>query len=196
MNIKKEAKSLVLVVILIILLLIVVNSCKSDDGWNKLTIHEGNHYYTGQRVLDVENNNTEMNYRVLFDSSCVYDKLVDGCEGDWNKLFGFTLSSVNPHVNSMRFVWKTMDGQLKLGDYSYIDGVISKNHFIIDIYPNVQYNLQIWAKNGRFYYIVNGEVLWNEKHNVRDYKYSNVLYPYFGGDCKAPKDINISFKKF
>ena len=149
---------------------------------------------------------TEMERTVIFSDSCLYvDK---SGENDWNKVFGFSYG--NHHKNSIRVGWRcSKPNKLSLGLYYYING--KRNHFAVkEIKTNTPYTVKLKVTQSDISIAVSK---FNEPTQIIYAKYKvepkfgtmftkltpkwgYYLYPYFGGQEKAPYDMKIRiFKK-
>jgi len=152
----------------------------------------GNFFY---KLLNFFNFKKSIKFNVKFDESSYYD-LGNPNQLDVNKLFGF--STGYHHKNSARFGWNSVaKDSVAIYSYCYVDGV-RKINFITNIKINSEYKMSIVDR--RFYYFFsvidsNGNVFRDNvsKNNISGVGYS--LWPYFGGDEKAPHDIEISLTK-
>lgn len=129
-----------------------------------------------------------------FDDSCLYH--IEGNDKkDINKLVGF---SVGYHRNnSCRIGWRCMDNKvIELFIYVYNNGKrIYPSKYIGNIKPFEKIYFSI--ENVENYWVVNAK-LGNEQtkeyhieKNINNFNIGYKLYPYFGGNKKAPHTMNI-----
>lgn len=123
-----------------------------------------------------------------FDESAKYD-LLDVDQYDTNKLIGFKYG-IDPHKNSARFGWRwSLDKQhIVIVGYSYVNG----DRSIFDIgycLPNESCNGEIEVTDKEFIYRFRGVEYKAAKTKNSMWKF--FLFPYFGGNKKAPHNINI-----
>jgi hypothetical protein len=142
-----------------------------------------------------------LQYDVMFDKSAMYYH-GDIDQYDINKLFG--LSYGFHHKNSVRFGWRSVGhyaSKIEILAYCYIDGVRVKeendNLFIgiVDIDRFYTYRINVSENSFTFNIFNEGQVLGNKEITHKGLPFWGYnLYPYFGGNRKAPHDINIFFK--
>lgn len=133
---------------------------------------------------------------VIFDNSCLYE-LEGNDKYDINKLFGFSTSFYH-HRQSARFGWRCLDMQhIELFTYVYDNDEFLSNKFInfISIKPFEKINLKIVDEKHyfRFDYSTeteSGSISIQKSYQWFPFRY--YLYPYFGGNKKAPHRIKIS----
>jgi hypothetical protein len=122
---------------------------------------------------------------------------------DINKLFG--LSYGLHHKNSVRFGWRSVGNfspKIEILSYCYVDGRrVSEeddNLFIamINIGEWYTYRINVCEKDYTFTIFKNGQTVGRIEIPHRGITWWGYhLYPYFGGNRKAPHDIRIHFKK-
>ena len=128
-----------------------------------------------------------LNFITKFDSSAIYS--IGSDQSDINKLFGFADCFSQHHSNSARFGWRWFRDNLEILAYTYVDG--KRDHKLIksiDINKHHQYSIKI--DKDQYVFTVDSEIVYMNRgcsEGVSGYK----LYPYFGGNIKAPHDINI-----
>lgn len=140
--------------------------------------------------------------KVMFDKTSSY-YFGDIDQYDINKLFGVSFG--HHHTNSARFGWRSLSPHttsIEILAYCYVDGVrkIEDDNAIsicvVDIDKPYTYDLTINKTNYNFmvYNHFNtpiGDV--TIPHNSLP-NYGYYLYPYFGGNRKAIRDIKISME--
>lgn len=142
-----------------------------------------------------------LEHRIKFDDSSVY---YHGNEDqyDINKLFG--LSYGLHHTNSVRFGWRSIgqySPKIEILAYCYIDGQRVRedgdNLFIamVDIDKFYNYRINV-SENSYTLTLFDGSRIVGSKEirhrGIPCWGYH--LYPYFGGNRKAPHNINIYFE--
>lgn len=127
-------------------------------------------------------------HEVVFKQNCLY-RFGDADDFDVNKLFGRSFGF--HHKNSVRFGWRPFKGKIAIFSYVYRNGERSINELgICDI--DKKYTFQIKCKDN-FTLFEMGD----ESHKTRfgvntsGSPFGYKLYPYFGGNRKAPHDIDI-----
>lgn len=158
-------------------------------------IRKNSHYSNGffYKLFKLINTKKELKYSVIFDDSCIYvDDTIDRL--DVNKLFGF--SNGSHHNNSYRFGWNCIDDSIKIYAYTYVDGKrIIKTLGTVEI--NKTYKFIITINHDILTYKVISEN--NRKQEVimlipNRKLFGYTLWPYFGGNKTAPKNIFIKLK--
>jgi len=135
-----------------------------------------------------------LEYIVEFDPSCIYE-LPNEDQYDINKLFGF--SSGYHHTNSARFGWNWDGKHLHIYSYCYINKKRDIS-YICSIELEKEYKFIIIDKKTQYLFtIIDQEI--NHIYQTSINKQSTLLpgyqlWPYFGGNCKAPHNIKISLK--
>lgn len=139
-----------------------------------------------------------LSYDILFTESCTYN-LCTADQYDINKLFG--LSFGFHHNNSIRFGWRWNIETccIDIFAYAYVNWIRNKetkiysakinqvNRYSIKVQPEI-YELTI--TDLKFGYKTICEI----KHGKLN-KLGYALHPYFGGNMKAPHDMEIMFNK-
>lgn len=160
------------------------------------TIKKDHHYSDGFlfKLFNLVSVSNRLEYIVEFDSSCIYD-LISEDQYDINKLFGF--SSGMHHVNSARFGWNWDGRHLHIYSYCYINKKRNIS-YICSIDLEKEYKFIILNKKTSYLFtIIDLET--NKIYQTSITKQPTPLpgyqlWPYFGGNCKAPHDIKISLK--
>jgi hypothetical protein len=142
-----------------------------------------------------------LQYDIKFDRTSIY-QFHNEDQYDINKLFG--LSFGLHHTNSVRFGWRSLgnySSKIEILAYCYVNGerVIEEhdNLYIAMIDLNKFYRFRINVGENDYTLTI-----FDHLHNIgsitiphRDLPFWGYhLYPYFGGNRKAPQDINIIFK--
>jgi len=160
------------------------------------TIKEGKHRANKPR-LRLYWNKKRMAYDVLFTNSCLYETKDPKNQKDINKLFGFSFGL--HHKNSVRFGWRDNGvGKIDLMAYIYRNGKRinewDESIYIETVDVNTPYRMEISVGGGNFMFtvlrdskIVGATII---KHG-KLFPIGYHLNPYFGGDEKAPHDMDI-----
>lgn len=147
------------------------------------------------KLLNFFNYDERLSYIVKFNSSCLYHiETVD--KYDINKLFGFS-SGFNHHKNSARFGWNSVNDKILLFAYCYVNGK-RVSEFIKDISIDEEYKMIILDKKSHYLFtlISSNDIITQTKiEKPKDFKVGYKLWPYFGGNLKAPQNISIEFNK-
>ncbi len=139
-------------------------------------------------------NCTRMVRRVVFKNSCLYDISFPD-KLDINKLFGFSYG--NHHDNSARFGWNCAGGGIALFGYCYVNGKRVEK-FITIIETEKEHKLMISVSKEKYVFTVftgkrMEQVVISKPKKVR--KLGFELWPYFGGNQKAPHTMEIYMGK-
>lgn len=152
----------------------------------KYVIRKGEHHAT----LTYETAElSRLKFKALFDSSSVYKTLDPANQGDINKLYGVSDCNSYHHNNSVRFGWRWYDNQLEIWAYSYVNG--ERFSSFIDTVQLDTYNTYeiLFSENKYVIRLNDKEVEINRACQAKSAGYK--LFPYFGGNESAPKDISI-----
>lgn len=157
-----------------------------------------NSHYSGLHINPFINK-SELLCKVIFNETCKYNlETID--QLDFNKLIG--LSFGLHHNNSIRIGWRydNINNKIEICPYIYYLGNKPKG-WEVPVISYINLNEQYYFKIKRTHdkYII--EVLANTTDLISYYefpitsssipKFGYVLYPYFGGNRKAPHDIEI-----
>lgn len=111
--------------------------------------------------------------RFKFDESAKYS--IEGADQqDWNKLTGFSRGYHKKNSIRIGWRWNQERGVLQICDYSYVNKE-RKISNVQDIKIGVFYKKTLSLPKGKFFIL--GYMLW----------------PYFGGNKKAPHNIRVKF---
>jgi hypothetical protein len=160
----------------------------AKDTWKTHTIDNASHFC---KKNDFEPLNTDsLHFIAVFDESAIYTSQNSYNQSDINKLYGFSDCGTLHHKNSARFGWNWQNNALRIYAYVYSDGArISKE--ITSVALGRENTFKIEKKAGQYIFTV------NNLHSTRIQAGCNTrvegyrLYPYFGGDEKAPHRITI-----
>lgn len=159
----------------------------------KYTIKKGKHYCS--RRLPGLHFGSSMSRRVTLNPSMLYEHL-NKDSYDWNKLFGFSFGFMH-HNNSVRFVWRPAfndPGMIEIGAYQYNKGVRAMEVICkLNAKQQIAYDFEIRLQyNKAFYHIDNVDVKTATMAFKKPFSlFGFKLFPYFGGQNKAPKEISI-----
>jgi len=175
------------------------------------------------RFFDPIIETTDIWYLVKFENSCVYD-IGPEDQPDVNKLFGvgyytfriFKKKEVSflgkkwkvpvframHHYNSIRFGWRydLVTKMIEIVTYWYEKGVRNTEHLAwVELGKSYRYSMQIvedahflsiYSKHGEAYELIAEKFLQLPGSEV-----AYPLFPYFGGNQKAPHDMTITVEK-
>lgn len=157
-----------------------------------VTIPKGSHYSSGLSIGSLHFGTKELAFVVNFDESCLKLNGIQKCDGDFNKLFGFSYGL--HQTNSVRIGWKAVDGKIRIAGYVYRNGVRTIKGFawvstgsvaIISIQHDVQAGV-VWFGCGD---------KWLSLPYTASPSMGYYLNPYFGGDCNAPETMYIEMNR-
>lgn len=156
--------------------------------WEKHLIPKGMHYATSSALAFWPSET--MNFYLRFDSTTIYTTVDSVNQYDWNKVMGFSDCNSMHHQNSVRLVWRyTEEKAIELGGYAYNKG---KRSFktITSISIDEVVLITINANKKKYIISVNdASVELSRGCTSRFISYQ--LFPYFGGDEVAPRDIAV-----
>lgn len=136
---------------------------------------------------------TEFDVNFSLDKDCAYT-FNDVDQDDVDKLFGVCFGW-NDHKNSVRIGWRYKDGAFKLFSYSYNDS--KRSIFLLHDFPadtTVYMKMIFDFKNNQVLFIREGYITFKLNYDFPKCKIGYYLYPYFGGNKKAPHKMNVSLK--
>ena len=153
----------------------------------KYTIPKDNHS-SGLRFPKLTFKNT-IEFSAVFLNSCLYPFINKDSE-DINKLYGISDSWSFHHKHSARIGWLPKEGKIQLYLYVYYDGLrLTRPITLVEL--NSFNEFKITMEQDRYLFSINGEFFSVKRHDSRKGGLKYHLYPYFGGDNKAPHNINI-----
>ena len=160
-------------------------------------IKKNRHYSDGllYKLINLFHDSDRMAYSVTFnDTAIYYDETLD--KFDVNKLFGFSIGF--HHINSYRFGWNSHDGQIHIYAYSYVKGErIIQEICCVEI--DKEYKFLIRIKNGKIIFTIideNHQIKQSVQKVSSSRFFGYCLWPYFGGNKTAPKNISIELNEF
>jgi hypothetical protein len=155
--------------------------------WEEYIIPQGGHY-NDLRSFSFFNGDT-LRFRFVLDSSAYYQTSDPKNQADWNKLMGFSDCGNFHHTNSIRFVWRNYRSELQIGEYRYTNG---KREFstLGTVSPGDTNFAEIVATQS-FYSLRLNKENFERKRSCNSRNSSYWLYPYFGGDEAAPREVHI-----
>jgi hypothetical protein len=194
------------IMVLGLVILLGLTGCKKDDAignpdiadtvdrttssFTTYLIRRGNHYCDQNTLKSIRT--SAMNFVVRFDSSAIYSTVLAANQYDINKLYGFS-EGLNHQYNSARVGWRWSDNALRLFGYVYKTGTrYSQEICTIPIGTDITCSIKL---NGYFYDITaNGIKVSLPRASNSSSASGYQLYPYFGGDEVAPRDITIKIR--
>ena len=175
-----------------LLILLSIFSCKKIDnrGYKTYIIREGSHRSTfgfKRTWSDV------VKFSCIFDNSAMYQTEDPVNQADINKLYGLSDCGGNHMDASIRLGWRWYDSELEIHWFRHVGGQFSFGK-ISNVELNVPFDCEIIFEEENYIITVNGKTVEVSRGCGLAYnKY--YLYPYFGGDEKAPHDIKIKIKE-
>lgn len=134
----------------------------------------------------------EIKFLARFDHTAIYTTNDPVNQHDLNKLFGFSDCTSSHQHNSARFGWRWFNNQLEVYAYCYANGVRSSK-FMTILNLEQDYECSIRIHDRRYIFYLNGvSVTMDRGCDSGGARY--YLFPYFGGDEKAPHNITIKIK--
>ncbi|MEX6691157.1 hypothetical protein QTN47_26850 [Danxiaibacter flavus] len=137
---------------------------------------------------------SSLKFEVIFDSSCIYKTLDPLNQYDINKLYGFSDCDSAHLINSARIGWRWSDDSLRLFAFVHYNGqILSKEMTTASIGSII--SCSIICDTNIYKFQVNDSC--TEIHRFcNGGKYRHYyLYPYFGGDEKAPHEVVIKIRE-
>ena len=184
---------------LLLFVLLFSNSCQNEiENTLKLNtskeyiIKKGNHHIYHQQIAKHINNT--LFFEATFNESAIYKTIDPSNQSDINKLFGFSDCTEPHHENSARFGWCWLDDQLKIFTYCYKDGQ-PHYQYLTTVNLNQTYKYSIIISSSEYIFECNGIIKRIPRGCNQNYTGRYYLFPYFGGDEKAPHDITIRIKE-
>jgi hypothetical protein len=170
-------------------------SCEPEikDPIRIFVIKKGDHYSTySVEMLD----RRILNFRVMFDSSAIYDFGNQPRQSAINKLLGISDCNNHHHENSARFGWQWYHNRLEILAYTYVNGErIEKYIGEVSLNEYHQYSIAI-EKDLYIFRLDNYPAISMKRGETCDVGAYYMLFPYFGGQDTAPHDIYIYVKMY
>lgn len=170
-----------------------VHPKKDENGFIEYIIEKGSHHSNNLVIksIDVE----ALNFIVKFDSSAVYTTTDLLNQLDINKLYGFTEDQLSSdHYNSARIGWRWYNNELQLLAYCYNKGTLEPETIIKKVDIGKEIVCSIKKDSSHYIFNVDGSSVKVPRKSTSSRFTGNRLYPYFGGDEKAPHQVKILIK--
>lgn len=176
-------------ILLLISTLLMFGCTKAQFQEKKYTIKKGGQYSnTPHQIVG-----NKVQYQIKLDSTAIY-KIDSINQYDINKLFGMSACNSLHHENSARFGWRWVNNQLEIHAYVYDMG--KRFNQVVDTIQINEWNKYSIINTGSEYiFDVNEKMYVHKKSNNCKSRYNIALWPYFGGNVKAPQNIYFYFKK-
>lgn len=180
---------MIVYIIIFIVILIPIYSYNK----NRFTIRKGTH--SALLELCPHLGTTRMSRTLIFDKNCLYEDTSG--EEDWNKAFGFSYG--NHHTTSFRIGWRCREGVIETCLYYYMNGVRNFKH-LKNVRPGTPNKFIIVAGRNRVEVVYGNRISGYNAMNVKGLtslkpKPGYYLYPYFGGQAKAPHKMKLRIFK-
>ncbi len=161
------------------------------NGYKTFYIKKGRHSSTvGVQFLRQDG----VTFYAKFDESAIYQSKDPVNQYDINKLYGFSECNDLHHDNSARFGWRWLNGNLEILGYVYNQGVVS--YELIDtIGINEEHYYELNMRDSLYEFKLDDKTMYMNRTSDCATGVYYKLYPYFGGDEKAPHDIEIEIKE-
>ncbi|MEQ8546819.1 MAG: hypothetical protein RIC03_02860 [Cyclobacteriaceae bacterium] len=192
---KAFTQSLVIALkLFIIFMFVLLSACEENlvNDYQLFVIPKGEHY-CNYKVEALQQN--ELSFMAIFDSTTMYTSSDPINQHDINKLYGFSDCNDQHHENSARFGWRWLNETMEIHAYFYQNSIrssillgsvaLNEPHF---------YSIQLLPDAYSFQLDSNAPVM-VERMNTCDKGFYYKLFPYFGGDERAPHDIVIQIKE-
>jgi hypothetical protein len=161
-----------------------------DQGFKSYVIKEGKHRSTVKYKRTWKN---VLKFQSIFDESAIYTTEDSTNQADINKLYG--VSDCNEHhmQSSIRIGWRWYNDNLELLWFKHFDGNFSFGK-IKNVNLNEVINCSIELGESKYIVSVDGDTVETDRPcGLNQGRY--YLWPYFGGNEKAPHDIKIKIKE-
>ena len=176
-------------IIIILLLLALLFSCdkaeKNENGYQVFIIKQGHHEsFSAARPFK----DSVLKFKAVFDSSAIYSISDTEDISDVNKLFGMTDCGVANHVNSARIGWRWFRDSLQLFAYVYSNGKRTITYMTSAVIGR-EINCSITVAKDKYLFSINDVSFAQQRTCYENDRF--MLYPFFGGNTKAPHNISI-----
>jgi hypothetical protein len=172
-------------------ILTLVSCTKIDEnGFKKYVIREGNHTSGYRWKTSYEN---KFNIEVIFNETAKYTTSDPLNQFDVNKLWGVSDCGNHHSDNSIRFGWRWLNDSLEILWYRRVAGEFEFEP-ITTVNLNETNRMHLSINKNSYEMRVNGVIKTVSRPCSEDYK-RYKLFPYFGGDEKAPHNITIRIKE-
>jgi hypothetical protein len=182
-----------IVIMLILVIVSVISSCDKYDefGYRVFKIRKGFHRSTFDRDTTKQ---SSLYFSCIFDSNCEYVTDDPLNQYDINKLYGLSDCGTYHKRNSVRFGWRWDGTSIEINSYVRVDGVF-KFSKICNVNVNEPNDYSIVIFTDYYLFKVNDiEYIVDKNCNYEGKRYK--LWPYFGGDEKAPHEMVIRIKEY
>lgn len=162
-----------------------------ENSYTTYTILQGAHYCDKTNLQTFSD--SQLVFKVKFDSSAIYQSANPGNQNDVNKLLGFS-EGTDHHLNSARIGWAWYKNKLRLYAYVYSNGIrLIKEIIAIDIGAEVR--CKVLVTPGNYVFFVDSTRVVVERSLGGAPLAGYRLFPYFGGDEVAPHNIRVQIQQ-
>lgn len=178
---------------LLLSLVILLSGCAKQklDGYKEYKIKEGKH---SSVVAFNTLTHDVLTFDAIFDESAKYTTVDPANQYDINKLYGFSDCNQNHQKNSARFGWRWLNNKLEIHAYVYNNGERTSQFIdVVSLNKSHKYSIELYGDRYRFR--LDDKKVDMSRTDKCDSGIYYMLYPYFGGDEKAPHDIKILIKE-
>lgn len=161
----------------------------SKYRWKEFIIPDGKHR---SKVSWLPFFKDSISYVFSFDNSAKYN-FNDVDQLDVNKLIGFSDGGLNHHKNSFRLGWRydIHTDRVSILYYTYVDG--DRDFGVLGTVPVYSImECKVTCVHGSYKILIDRKVEYNiARSKSIKCKYKHMLWPYFGGNRRAPHFITI-----
>lgn len=170
-----------------------VHPNKDENGFIEYIIEKGNQYSNDRVIKSIDTE--ELKFIAKFDSSAIYTTADTLNQLDINKLYGFIEDQLpNDHYNSARIGWRWYHNELQLFAYCYNKGTLEPETLIKSVDIGKEISCIIKKEGSNYVFNVDGSSVTLPRKSTSPRFTGNRLFPYFGGNEKAPHKIRILIK--
>ena len=193
----------IIFILILCMIIIYMTHVKKNEGYEAFVINKNEHYSLRvNRTLPIKYKfvlcSKSINFSAIFSDGCNYDTDSLGKDSlDVNKLYGISYG-FDHRYRSIRIGWNYNSnlGVIQLFTYSYIQGqrkiqLLSR----VKLYSEITISIN-WHKDGSIVQVrdFNRVIGENTIVGVSKSWIQFKLFPYFGGNQKAPNDMKIFIK--
>jgi len=162
-----------------------------EHPYEEFIISEGRHS-SGINIEELQS--TTLRFSTIFDESAIYETKDPVNQHDINKLLGFSDCNSHHHKHSARFGWRWLNDSLDIHAYAYVNGErITERIGVVEL--NQAYNYELSFSGNTYHFTLQGyPTVTIPRESNCDYGIYYMLFPYFGGDERAPHDVSIKIK--
>lgn len=157
------------------------------------TIDGGEHFSEESHFRPIRINKKQ-SFWVVFNETALYTTLDPSNQGDINKLWGFSEFLFSPHRSSARMGWNCVGGRLFLRPYSYAEGIRVMDPPGVEIPIGKEIHCSISLSPGQYIFEIDEQVFTQKRQGNASCIRAVQLFPYFGGQERAPHGILIQLR--